>query len=297
LGFLNGASAGPAAPNVEGFRKGLGEAGYIEGQNITIEYRWAEGHYDLLPALAAELAAHKVDVIAASGGDRSALAAKAATSTIPIVAVIGGDPVASGLVKSLAHPGGNLTGVSFLTAQLMSKRFELLLELVPQAGPIALLVNPQSPQTERVIGDTQETARRRGIELQIVKASTESEIDIAIASVVHMRARALLLQADPYFNSRGDQIIALTARYRVPAIYESRALASAGGLISYGTSLADVYRQVGAYVGKILRGAKVGELPVLQPTAFELVINLRTAKALGLAVPPALLAAAVEVID
>ena len=279
------------------FRQGLSETGYVEGQNVAIEYRWAEGRYDRLPALAADLVGRKVDVIVTSGGDPAALAAKNATSTIPIVFTVGGDPVAAGLVASLARPGGNLTGVSILAVELMPKRLELLSELVPQARVIALLVNPNNPNAERIMRDVQEAARAKGVQLHILKAGTESEIDAAFASLVQLQAGALVVGADPFFNSRREQLVALAARHAVPAIYEWREFAAAGGLISYGASLTAAYRQVGIYAGKILKGAKPADLPVQQPTTFELVVNLKTAKALGLTVPPSILARADEVIE
>ena len=237
IGFLGSASPGPSAPFVAAFRQGLSETGYVEGQNVAIEYRWAEGHYDRLPALAADLVGRKVDVIVASGGTSSALAAKSATSTIPIVFVSGGDPVADGLVASLARPGGNLTGFSILAVELMPKRLELLSELVPQARVIALLVNPNNPNAERIIRDVQEAARAKGVQLHILKAGTESEIDAAFASLVQLQAGALVVGTDPFFISRREQLVALAARHAVPAIYEWREFAAAGGLISYGPSL------------------------------------------------------------
>ncbi len=297
IGFLSGTSPGPYASYVAAFHQGLSEAGYVEGQNIAIEYRWAEGHYDRLPALAADLVGRKVDVIAASGGTPAARAAKSATSTIPIVFTSGTDPVAAGLVTSLARPGGNLTGVSFLVVELNPKRLELLTELVPQARVIALLVNPTNTNAERTIRNMEEAARAKGVQLAILKVGSESEIDVAFASLVQLQAGALVVGADAFFNSRREQLVALASRHAVPAIYEGRESAASGGLISYGTSISSVYRQLGIYAGKILAGAKPADLPVQQPTKFELVINLKTAQALGLTVPQALLARADEVIE
>ena len=236
IGFLSSTSPGPFAPFLAAFRQGLSETGYVEGQNVAIEYRWAEGRYDRLPALAADLVGRKVDVIA-TGGSPPALAAKSATSTIPIVFIVGGDPVAEGLVASLARPGGNLTGFSILAVELMPKRLELLSELVPQAKVIALLVNPNNPNAERIIRDVQEAARAKGVQLHILKASSESEIDAAFATLVQLHAGALVVAADPFFNSRREQLVALASRHAVPAIYECREFAAAGGLISYGPSL------------------------------------------------------------
>ena len=296
LGFLNGTSPGPAAPFVAAFRQGLRETGYVEGQNLAIEYRWAEGDYDRLPGLAAELVGRKVDVIVATGSDRSALAAKSATSKIPIV-FTGGDPVAIGLTASLARPGGNLTGFSIITVELHPKLLELLSELVPRAGVIALLVNPNNPNAEQVMRDVQEAARAKGVRLPILKAGTKDEIDAAFASLVELRGGALFVSADAFFNSRHKQLVALASGHAIPAIYEWREFPAAGGLISYGTSLAAIYREVGIYAGRILKGAKPADLPVQQPTTFELVVNLKTAKALGLTVPPSILARADEVIE
>jgi putative ABC transport system substrate-binding protein len=278
---------------VAAFHQGLSETGYVEGQNVAIEYRWAEGHYDRLPALATDLVGRKVDVIVASGGPAPARAAKNATSSIPIIFATGGDPVDFGLVASLARPGGNLTGVSLLARELMPKRLELLSELVPQAGVIALLVNPSPVNTE----DLQEAARAKGVQLHILKADTESEIDSAFATFVQLHAGALLVGADLFFFNRREQLLALAARHALPAMYEWREFAEAGGLISYGSSRTAAYRQVGIYVGKILQGAKPADLPVQQPTMFELVVNLKTAKALGLTIPPSVLARADEVIE
>jgi putative ABC transport system substrate-binding protein len=297
IGFLSSVSPGPLAAFVSAFRQGLSEAGYVEGQNLAIEYRWAEGRYDRLPGLAAELVGRNVGVIVTTGGTVSARAAKSATSTIPIVSVFGGDPVADGLVASFARPGGNLTGLSILVRELMPKRLELLAEMVPQAGAIALLVNPSNPNAERIIREVQEAARAKGVQLHVLKAGTEGEIDAAFASLVELHAGALVVAADPFFNSRREQLVALAARHAVPAIYEWREFVTAGGLISYGTSLSAVYRQVGIYTGRILKGAKPADLPVQQPTTFELVVNLNTAKELGITVPPSVLARVDEVIE
>jgi putative tryptophan/tyrosine transport system substrate-binding protein len=297
IGFLGAASSGPNAPYVAAFHRGLSETGYVEGQNVAIEYRWAEGQYNRLPALAADLVGRRVDVILASGGDRSALAAKGATSTVPIVFTGVSDPVGYGLVVSFSRPGGNATGMSPFSDELNVKRIELLSELAPQAGVIALLANPSNAAVERTIRDAQEAAQVKGVQLQILKASTESEIDTAFATFVQRHDGALLVTADPFFNSRREQLVALAARYAAPAIYEFREFAAGGGLISYGPSLASMYRQAGAYAGRILAGAKPADLPVQQPTTFELVVNLNTAKALGLTVPPSILARADEVIE
>jgi putative tryptophan/tyrosine transport system substrate-binding protein len=296
IGYLAGSSSGPSAPLVAAFRQGLSETGYIDGQNVAIEYRWAEGHYDRLPALAADLVGRKVDVIAI-GGSPGILEATRATSTIPIVFAGGVDPVAMGLVASFARPGGNLTGVSIVNVELTAKRLELLSELVPQVGVIALLVNPNFPQTGRIIDDVQEAARAKKVRIEILKASTESEIDAAFAALVQLKAGALIVTSDPAFFARRDQLLTLASRDVVPAIYAWREFATAGGLISYGTSLTGAWRELGVYAGKTLNGAKPADLPVEQPTKFELVINLKTATALGLTVPPLLLATADEIIE
>jgi putative ABC transport system substrate-binding protein len=292
IGYLGVGAPAPLAA----LHQGLSETGYVERQNLAIEYRWAEGRLDRLPALAVDLVGRKVDLIVAAP-DPAARAAKNATSTIPIVFVAGGDPVGQGLVASLARPGGNLTGVSFLTAELHPKRLELLSELVPQAKVIALLVNPNIPSTEHVIRAVQEAARTNGVQFHILKASTESEIDAAFAALVQRQAGALVVFGDPFFFYRREQIVALASYLSVPAIYEIREFATAGGLISYGTSLTAIYRQIGIYTGKILKGAKPADLPVVQPTTFELVVNLKTAKALGLTIPPSILSRADEVIE
>ena len=283
--------------NVLAFRQGLSDAGYLEGQNVAIEPRWAEGRYDRLPALAAELVGQKVDVIVTMGGTPPALAAKNATSTIPIVFSTG-DPVERGLVASLARPGGNLTGVSIMLTELMPKRLDLLSQLAQQAGVIALLVNPNNAiAAEPMIRNVREAARAKGLQFHILKAGTESEIEAAYAALAQLRDRALLVTLDPLFNNRIDQLVALAARYVIPAIYASREFAASGGLMSYGPSLVYSLRQQGVYAGKILNGAKPADLPVEQPTTFELVVNLKTAKELGLTVPPSILARADEVIE
>jgi putative ABC transport system substrate-binding protein len=293
IGYLSSTSA---RPGLDAFRQGLSDTGYIEGQNLVIEYRWAEGRYDRLPSLAADLVGRKVDVIA-TGGMPSALAAKSATSTIPIVFLIGTDPVELGLIPSLARPGGNLTGIAVMATELMPKRLELLSELVPQAGEIALLVNAHNASAEPMMRDVQEAVRAKGRQLHTLKAGTESEIDVAFTTLVELQAGALLVGTDSFFSSRREQLVGLAARHAIPAIYESREFAAAGGLISYGPSLTGIYRQVGIYVGKILNGAKPADLPVQQPTTFELVVNLKTANALGLTVPSSILARADEVIE
>jgi putative tryptophan/tyrosine transport system substrate-binding protein len=288
IGFMSAVSAAQWAPFVAAFSKGLNETGYVEGQNVAIEFRWAEGHYDRLPALAADLVSRHVAVLVATGGARSALAAKAATSTIPIVFTTGGDPIQLGLVASLGRPGGNATGASILAVQLDAKRLELLHELVPKATVIVLIVNPNNQNAESDVRKAQEQARSFGLQLHVLKAGTEQEIDAAFAILVQLRAGALLIGTDPFFTIRREQFVALEAHYAVPAIHEWREFVMAGGLMSYGPSLSEVYRQAGIYTGKILHGARPADLPVLQPTTFELVINTRTAKALGLTIPQSL---------
>ena len=295
IGFLGATSPGPGLSFLTAFQQGLSEAGFVEGKNVAIEYRWAEGSYDRLPALAADLVDHKVDVLVAASPP-SALAAKGATSTIPIVFIVG-DPVGAGLVASLARPADNLTGVSILAVELMGKRLELLSELVPQARVIALLVNPNNAAAEPVIRNTQEAAGAKGVQLRILKASTESEIDGAFATLVQLHAGALLILPDPLFDGRREQLVTLASRHAVPVVYGWREFAAAGGLITYGPSFTAAFRLAGNYAGKILKGAKPADLPVQQPTTFELVVNLKTAKALGLTVPPSILARADEVIE
>ena len=297
IGFLNSASPGPFASLVQAFRVGLGNTGHFEGQNIVIEYRWAQGQYDRLGGLAADLASRQVRVIAATGGEPSALAAKAATSTIPIVFAIGGDPINVGLVPSLNRPTGNITGVTLFTSVLGAKRLEMLRELVPNASVLAVLMNPNNPNAETDIRDLQAAARSIGQKIIVLKASAATEFETAFATLVQQRVAALLVSADPFFNSQQPQLVALAARHSIPAIYELRAFATAGGLASYGSSITEAYRRVGVYTGQILKGAKPADLPVMQPTNFELVINLRTAKALGLTIPESLLLRADEVIE
>jgi putative ABC transport system substrate-binding protein len=295
IGYLNGTSPTANAESLAAFRKGLSEAGYDEGQNVAIEYHWAEFHYDRLPALAADLVRRKVDVIAAVGGAGEALAAQSATSTIPTVFTVGADPVETGLVASLARPGGNLTGVYILNAELAQKRVEMISELVPQARVIGYLINPNNSAIEPNIASSREAAGVRGLQLEIFKAGTEAEIDAVFAALVqHVDA---LVAGDPLFNSRREQIVALAAYYRIPAIYIQREYVAAGGLISYGAIFTPLYRQVGIYTGRILKGEKPADLPVQQPTTFELVVNLKTAQELGLTVPPSILARADEVIE
>jgi putative ABC transport system substrate-binding protein len=287
IGFLSLASPAQWTRYVAGFRQGLNEAGYVEGKNVAIEFRWAEGHRDRLPALAADLVSRNVAVLVATGGAGPARAAKAATSTIPIV-FTAADPVENGLVTSLGRPGGNATGVSVLAVELMPKRLELLHELVPKATVIALLINPDNVGAESWVRGAQEATRSLGQQLQVLRVRTEQEIDAAFATLLQLRAHALVVAPDPLFNVRREQIVGLAARHAVPAIFDFREFVTAGGLMSYGASLSEIYRQAGIYAGKILDGAKPGDLPVLQPTKVELVINLKTAKALGLTIPQSL---------
>jgi ABC-type uncharacterized transport system substrate-binding protein len=296
IGFLNGASPEGYAPYVTAFRQGLKEVGYVDGQNVAIEYRWAEGQYDRLPALAADLVRRQVVVIAA-GTIPAAPAAKAATATIPIVFTTGLDPVQAGLVASLNRPGGNLTGVTALAVEVGPKGLELLHELVPTATVIALLVNPTNPSAEALSRDLQPAARALGLQLHILHASTERDFDTVFATLLQLRAGGLMIGTDGFFITQIEQLATRTVRHAVPAIFQYREFTAAGGLMSYGVSNRDLYRLVGVYTGRILRGEKPADLPVLQPTKFELVINLKTTKALGLTVPDKMLALADEVIE
>jgi putative ABC transport system substrate-binding protein len=297
IGFLSSRSPGEAAGVVNAFRLGLGEIGYFEGKNVTIEYRWAEGHYDRLSALASELVNRQVTMIAATGGDVSAMAAKAATATIPIVFTAGGDAVKIGLVSSFNKPGGNVTGVNLFFTEMGAKRLELLRQLIPNTTAIAMLVNPSNPTSQTDQNDVQAGARSIGVKVSILTASRESDFEQAFATLVEQKTPGLLVGDDPFLFSQRDQLVRLSARHAIPAIYFSREFADAGGLMSYGTSIVNGYRQAGVYAGRILNGDKPADLPVLQPTKFELVINLKTAKALGIEVPLTLLTAADEVIE
>ncbi len=298
IGYIGAQSPDLWASRLRAFRQGLSETAYIEGRNAAIEYRWAEGHFDRFPALAADLVRRQVTVIAAPGSTPAAVAAKAATATIPIVFVIGVDPVAVGLVASLNRPGGNVTGVAVLSVELGPKQLEQLREFVPKAKIIALLVNPTSP----ILAETQSrelsaTARRLGLQLHVLHASTERDFDRVFATLVRLRAGGLVIGGETLFTGRSEQLAALALRHAMPAIYQFREFAAAGGLMSYGASLTDGHRLAGVYTGRILKGQKPADLPVQQSTKIELTINLKTAKALGLTVPPAILARADEMIE
>ena len=297
IGFLSARSAGNSTGAVKAFVSGLSEVGFVADQNVVIRFRWAEGHYDRLPAMASELVREQVAVIAAFGGDPPVRAAKAASAIIPIVFTTGGDPVADGLVASLNRPGGNATGVSFLSAQIGTKLMELMHSMVPKVSAVAVLSNPKSLQGGAQSKDVQDAARALGVQIQAFDASSERDLDAVFDTIVQNKLGALILTADPFFTSQRNQLAALAKRYAIPTISVYRELAAAGVLMSYGASLLDAYRQAGVYVGRILKGEKPADLPIVQPTKFELVINLNVAKTLGLEVPPTLLALADEVIE
>jgi len=297
IGFLNGGTAAAYAPYVTAFRHGLAAAGYIEGRDVAIEYRWAEGQYDLAPALATDLVRRQVALICVTASTALVQATKAATSTIPIVFAIGADPVKFGLVASLNRPGGNVTGVSFLANLLAAKQLEVLHEAVPNATAVAFLVNPRNPNAAADTTEVQIAAKRLGLELTVASAGAEDAIDKAFATLVREQARAVLIGADPLFTAHRERVALLAERHRLPTIFIQREFPKVGGLMSYGPDQTDAYRQTGAYAGRILRGEKPADLPVVQPTRFQLVINLKTAKALGIDVPPTLLARADEVIE
>jgi putative ABC transport system substrate-binding protein len=297
IGWLGATSAAGFQPYLSAFRQGLGDQGYIEGQNIAIEYRWAQGQYDRVPALAADLVSRQVAVIMVSGGDNPAIAAKKATDTIPILFVIGSDPAALGLVASLARPGGNATGVNIFTIELVKKRVGLLFDLLPAASSFGILINSDFLPAVGNAREAEAAIQAAGKQVAVYNARSEGEIDAAFATMAKSAPQALLVGSDPFFNSRRAQIVGQALRHAIPAIYEWREFAQAGGLISYGTSLPEAYHQTGVYAGRILKGEKAADLPVVQLTKFELVINLTTAKVLGLTIPPGILAIADEVIE
>jgi putative tryptophan/tyrosine transport system substrate-binding protein len=297
VGFLSARSPDESAHLVAAFRRSLSEGGFVEGQNVAIEYRWAFGQYDRLPALAAELARRPVAVLVSVGGDLAALAAKAATTTIPIVFAIGGDPLNRGLVASYNRPGGNATGMTILTTALEGKRLGLLHELVPRAATIGFLLNPNLPTADSQLRNVQEAARASDLQIHVLRASTDREIDAAFEIVAQQHIAALEVAADPFFDTRRDKLVPLAARHAMPTMYHFREYAAIGGLVSYGIDISDLYRQLGVYVWRVLKGEKPGELPVQQPSKFELVINLKTAKALDLTVPQSILIQADEVIE
>jgi len=297
IGFLSSRSPEESAHLVTAFRQGLAEGGFIEGQNVVIEYRWARGQYDVLPAMAIDLVSHRVNVLTTAGGEPSALAAKRATSTIPIVFGLGSDPVSIGLVESYSRPGGNATGITFLTTLMEPKRLGLLRDLVPGVPLVGILLNPGFPSSERQLQDIEEAARRIDQRIVVAKARSDEELNAAFVALVKAGVGALLVCADPFFDTRRERIVGFAQQHRVPAIYQFREYAVAGGLLSYGISITDAYRQYGVYTASILKRAKPADLPVLQPTKFELVINLRTAKTLGVKISDNLLSLADEVIE
>jgi putative tryptophan/tyrosine transport system substrate-binding protein len=297
IGFLSARSPAEAASVLAAFRQGLGETGYFEGKNVAIEYRWAEGQYDRLPALAAELVSRQVAVIAATGGEPSPLAAKAATATIPIVFTLGGDPVETGLVTSLNRPGGNLTGTTIMTVEMGPKRLGILRQLVPNAVAVAMLINPNLQTASAEVRNVQDAAGILGMQINVLNARTEGEIDTAFRTTLQQKTDALIVGTDPFLLGQRDQIVRLAAHHAVPTMYFLREFVEAGGLLSYGPNITNGYRQAGVYTGRILNGAKPTELPVLRPTSFQLFINLKTAKTLGLTISATLLATADEVIE
>jgi putative ABC transport system substrate-binding protein len=297
IGFLNGASLSEFAPQVAAFQRGLGEAGYVDGRNVAIQYRWADGQYDRLPGLASDLVARDVAVLVATGGLAASLAAKAATTTIPIVINVGSDPVKYGLVASLSRPGGNITGVTFMINELAPKQLELFHRLLPKAIVVAFLVNPENPNTETDVREILAAAGPLGLKVPVLKARTGSELEQAFSTMVEQQTSALIVSSDPFFVARHAQVAGLALRNRIPVMFGYRQGPVAGGLMSYGADIVAGYRQAGAYTGRILNGERPAELPVVQPTKFEMVINLKTAKALGLDLPDGMLALADEVIE
>jgi putative tryptophan/tyrosine transport system substrate-binding protein len=297
IGFLHSGSPSPTLGVLTAFRRGLGEAGFVEGVSVAIEYRWAEDRFDRLPALAGELVRRNVSMIVVGGGDVAAIAAKSASATIPIVFAIGADPVQQGIVASLNRPGGNVTGTTFLAVEIRPKMLELIRELMPHTRKIAVLGNPNRPGFEQLLNDVVKPAEASGLDVRVLRAGSEHEIEAAFSILNQARVDGLIVLSDPVYTNRRDQVVRLQELYKIPAVHGSREVVVAGGLISYGASIEDAYRQAGAYAGRILKGEKPADLPVLQPTKFELVINLKTAKALSITVPPTLLARADEVIE
>jgi len=297
IGFLHSGSPGPNTHLVKAFLAGLGETGFDDGRNVRIEYRWAEGKYERLAALATELVGHGVAVLYTAGGSVAAIEARKAAATVPLIFVMGSDPVRAGLATSLSRPGGNATGVTLITSGLEAKRLELLRQLVPSANSIAALINPDNPNAEDIAGYLQEASKSLGIEIRLLYAASDTQLESALVGLPQLGASGILIVNDPYFVSRREKIVVRMAEQSLPAIYQSREFPAAGGLVSYGSSLADMYRKSGVYVGRVLKGEKPSDLPVQQPTKFELSINLKTARALGLTIPAALLATADEVIE